>query len=46
MHPPPIAILRVRAKPPVEGQLGRGVVEVVDEIGGEEKMVPIDPPKE
>ena len=27
-------------------QLGRGVVEVVDEIGGEEKMVPIDPPKE
>ena len=26
-------------------QLGRGVVEVVDEIGGEEKIVPIDAPK-
>jgi len=25
--------------------LGRGVVEVVDEIAGEEKMVPIDPPR-
>jgi APA family basic amino acid/polyamine antiporter len=25
--------------------LGRGIVEVVDDIGGEEKMVPIDTPK-
>jgi APA family basic amino acid/polyamine antiporter len=25
--------------------LGRGIVEVVDDIGGEEKMVPIHPPK-
>ena len=25
--------------------LGRGIVEVVDEIGGNETMVPIDPPK-
>jgi APA family basic amino acid/polyamine antiporter len=26
--------------------LGRGVVEVVDDIGGGETMVPINPPKE
>jgi APA family basic amino acid/polyamine antiporter len=26
-------------------QLGRGVVEVVDDIGGEETMLPIDPPQ-
>ena len=26
-------------------QMGQGVVEVVDEIGGEEKIVPIDAPK-
>jgi len=25
--------------------MGQGVVEVVDEIGGEEKIVPIDAPK-
>ena len=26
--------------------LGRGIVEVVDEIGGEETMIPIHPPKD
>jgi APA family basic amino acid/polyamine antiporter len=26
--------------------LGRGIVEVVEDIGGEETMVPIHPPKE
>jgi APA family basic amino acid/polyamine antiporter len=25
--------------------LGRGIVEVVDDVAGQETMVPIDPPK-
>ncbi len=29
-----------------KSHLGRGIVEVVEDIGGEETMIPIHPPKD